>query len=163
MQQHTSVGAECIREIEQRLGSCNFLSMARDIAQGHHERWDGKGYPNGISREEIPFAARVVAIADVYDALASKRVYKDAYPHEKCVQLIAEASGTQFDPELTDAFLKVNGRFREIAARFGDRAPTPTEDHAKGKARTPMRLATDSLITKLLEEDASLLHLVTAP
>lgn len=155
MQQHTGVGAECIREIEQRLGSCNFLSMARDIAQGHHERWDGDGYPNGVAREDIPFAARVVAIADVYDALASKRVYKEAFPHEKCVKLIAEASGTQFDPEITDVFLTVAGKFREIAERFGDLASQSVEDSATGSVRAPVRRATDSLIKSLLEEDAS--------
>ena len=155
MQLHTDVGAECIREIEQRLGSCNFLSMARDIAKCHHERWDGRGYPNGISGEEIPFAARVVALADVYDALASKRVYKDAYSHEKCVELISEGSGTQFDPEITDVFLKIAGQFREISERFQDISSQTTENQTPGNVRVPRRLATDSLIKSLLEEDAS--------
>jgi HD-GYP domain-containing protein (c-di-GMP phosphodiesterase class II) len=153
MQLHTGVGAECIREIEQRLGSCNFLSMARDIAQCHHERWDGQGYPNGVSGEEIPLAARVVAIADVYDALVSKRVYKDSYPHEKCLELIAEGRGAQFDPEITDVFLKVAGQFREIAERFRDNSQ-PTEHGVSESARVPKRLATDSLINSLLEEGA---------
>ena len=163
MQMHTGVGAQCIREIEQRLGNCNFLSMARDIAQCHHERWDGMGYPNKLAGNDIPFAARVVAIADVYDALASKRVYKDAYPHEKCVQLIAESSGTQFDPEITDVFLQVAGRFREIAARFGDAPAETKEVKTTGAARTPIRLATDSMLTSLLEEGASATAMAATP
>jgi putative two-component system response regulator len=162
MQQHTAVGAECIRDIEQRLGSCNFLSMARDIAQGHHERWDGNGYPHGVSGEEIPFAARVVALADVYDALASKRVYKDAFPHEKCVQIITEGSGTQFDPELTDVFLSVAPQFRAIAERFGD-APAPSaEDAAADRPVQPKRRSADPLIKSLLEEDAPAAPLAAA-
>jgi putative two-component system response regulator len=162
MQQHTAVGAECIQDIEQRLGSCNFLSMARDIAQGHHERWDGNGYPHGVSGEEIPFAARVVALADVYDALASKRVYKDAFPHEKCVQIITEGSGTQFDPELTDVFLSVASQFRAIAERFGD-APAPlAEDAAADRPAQAKRRSADPLIKSLLEEDAPAAPLAAA-
>ena len=163
MQQHTDVGAECIREIEQRLGSCNFLSMARDIAQGHHERWDGEGYPNQVSGEQIPFAARIVAIADVYDALASKRVYKDAFPHEKCVELIAEASGTQFDPHITEVFLTVAGQFREIAERFGANTTPAADGKTTGSAAQPVPRPTDSLIKSLLEESAPAAPLATSP
>ena len=161
MQEHTAVGAECIREIEQRLGSCNFLSMARDIAQGHHERWDGQGYPNGVAGEDIPFAARVVAIADVYDALASKRVYKEAFPHEQCVKLIAESSGTQFDPAITDVFLTVARQFREIAARFGDNGAASEEGQDHEHDTAPVRRSTDSLIKSLLEESAPATPLAT--
>lgn len=163
MQEHTAVGAECIREIEQRLGSCNFLSMARGIAQCHHERWDGTGYPRGVSGSQIPLAARIVSIADVYDALASKRVYKDAFPHEKCVALIAEASGTQFDPEITDIFLAVAEQFREISTRFGDNGSQTSDDPIAGTAAAPVRRSPDPLIKSLLEQGAEATELVATP
>ncbi len=98
MQLHTQIGDKCLREIERRLGSTNFLQMAREIVSAHHEWWDGQGYPLGLAGEKIPLSARIVAVADVYDALRCKRVYKPALPHEECVRLIAEAAGTQFDP-----------------------------------------------------------------
>lgn len=120
MQLHSEVGGECIHQIERRLGSSNFLEMAREIALSHHERWDGLGYPSGLAGEAIPLAARIVAIADVYDALASPRVYKPAYPHEKCVEIISQEAGRQFDPDLVEVFLSIEQQFREISARFHD-------------------------------------------
>ncbi|MEX0818780.1 MAG: HD domain-containing phosphohydrolase, partial [Pirellulaceae bacterium] len=150
VQQHTDVGAECIRQIEHRLGSCNFLAMARDIAQCHHERWDGQGYPRGIAKEQIPLAARIVSVADVYDALASKRVYKEAFSHEKCVSIIEASSGTQFDPGIIDVFLQVAPQFQQIARRFGERAEPST---APPTRKPPTRGAADQLITSLLEQD----------
>ena len=120
IQSHTQVGGECIRQIERRLGGSNFLEMAREIALFHHERWNGQGYPVGLAGEEIPLAARVVAIADVYDALRSKRVYKDAKPHDECVQIIREEAGKHFDPSLVDVFLSIQQQFREISHRYGD-------------------------------------------
>ncbi len=98
MHMHAAIGGKCIREIESRLGRSNFLQMAREIAFCHHERWDGRGYPDGLAGEEIPLAARIVAVADVYDALATKRVYKAAFPHGKCVEMIRAEAGKQFDP-----------------------------------------------------------------
>jgi putative two-component system response regulator len=118
MQTHTTLGGECIHQIEQQLGNSNFLAMARQIAFCHHERWDGEGYPVGLWGEEIPLAARIVAIADVYDALSSRRVYKEPYSHEKCVEMIRREAGQQFDPDLVDVFLKIEGQFREISQRF---------------------------------------------
>jgi putative two-component system response regulator len=118
MQTHTTLGGECIHQIEQQMGNSNFLAMARQIAYCHHERWDGDGYPVGLWGEEIPLAARIVAIADVYDALSSRRVYKEPYSHEKCVAMIREESGKQFDPDLVDVFLSIEGQFREISQRF---------------------------------------------
>ena len=120
MQLHSEVGGECIHQIERRLGNSNFLEMAREIALSHHERWDGAGYPAGLAGEAIPLAARIVAIADVYDALVSPRVYKPAYPHEKCVEIIAQEAGRQFDPDLVEVFLSIEHQFREISARFRD-------------------------------------------
>ncbi|MGE3314447.1 MAG: HD-GYP domain-containing protein [Planctomycetaceae bacterium] len=124
MQLHAQVGAECIREIERRLGTSNFLEMAREIAYSHHERWDGAGYPEGISGEAIPLAARIVAIADVYDALAVRRVYKKSIPHEKCVEIIREEAGRQFDPSVVRVFLEIESQFKEIARRHADEPTT---------------------------------------
>ncbi|MCA8991166.1 MAG: HD domain-containing protein [Planctomycetaceae bacterium] len=115
---HTTLGADCIREIERQLGNSEFLHMAKEIALSHHEWWDGNGYPNGMKGEEIPLAARIVAIADVYDALSVHRVYKEAYPHETCVEEIREGAGTHFDPTLVDVFLRIESDFRLIARRF---------------------------------------------
>lgn len=120
MQMHSAIGGKCIREIELRLGKSNFLQMARDIALYHHERWDGSGYPRGLAGEQIPLAARIVAVADVYDALSSKRVYKDAFPHDRCVAMIREGAGTQFDPAVVEALLEVEADFCEIARRWFD-------------------------------------------
>ena len=120
MQMHVAIGGKCIREIESQLGRSNFLQMAREIAFCHHERWDGSGYPKGLAGEEIPLAARIVAVADVYDALATKRVYKAAFPHAKCVEMIRAEAGKQFDPAVVDAFLEVEAEFRAIAQRCRD-------------------------------------------
>jgi response regulator RpfG family c-di-GMP phosphodiesterase len=127
MQLHASVGGECIREIELRLGTSNFLQMAREIAYCHHERWDGQGYPQGLAGEDIPLSARIVAVADVYDALTSRRVYKQAYSHEHCVRVIREEAGRQFYPQVVEAFLKVADEFREIGERYRDDAQPPPE------------------------------------
>jgi response regulator RpfG family c-di-GMP phosphodiesterase len=118
MQAHPLIGGDCLREIEQRLGSSNFLQMAREIALAHHERWDGSGYPHGLRGEEIPLAARIVAIADVYDALSSRRVYKDPRAHDECVEIIRNAAGTQFDPDLVDAWLTIAPKFAEVSQRY---------------------------------------------
>ncbi len=118
MQEHTLVAGACLKEIEQRLGASNFLQTAREIALYHHERWDGNGYPSGLVGEGIPLAARIVTVADVYDALSSKRVYKDAFPHADCVRLIREGAGTQFDPELVDVFLSIEADFAAISQKF---------------------------------------------
>ncbi len=117
---HAEIGSECIHQIERRLGNTDFLSMAHDIALCHHERWDGQGYPQQITELEIPLAARIVAICDVYDALASKRVYKDAVPHIECVIEIEANAGTHFDPHLVDVFLSIHEQFEDIAGRFRD-------------------------------------------
>ena len=118
IQLHATVGGDCIRQIERRLGNSTFLSMAREIALYHHERWDGDGYPHGLKAEDIPLAARIVAIADVYDALSVKRVYKEALPHEVCVDKIRREAGRQFDPDLVDVFLSIEPQIAEIAERL---------------------------------------------
>lgn len=119
MQQHTTIGGSCLLEIERRLENSNFLQMAREIVVSHHERWDGTGYPAGLAGEAIPLAARIAAIADVYDALSSDRVYRAAYPHERCVAMIQREAGRQFDPVLVEVFLTIQHGFREIAHLYG--------------------------------------------
>ncbi len=123
MEAHTAIGARCLQGIERRLGSSNFLQMARQIALAHHERWDGRGYPHRLSGTAIPLAARIVAVADVYDALASSRPYKPAFPHEDCVAIIREGAGKQFDPDLVLVWLSVESRFQDHARRNAGNAP----------------------------------------
>lgn len=121
MKTHTIIGAKTLEDVHSKFGDNSFIRMGKVIARSHHERWDGKGYPDGLSGEHIPLPARIMAIADVYDALSTKRVYKDAYPQEKCVQIIKEGRGTQFDPYIVDAFLKVADEFDAIRKTFTDK------------------------------------------
>jgi len=150
MESHTAIGAECIRQIEQRLGNCNFLQMARQIAMCHHERWDGTGYPSGLAGSDIPLAARIVAIVDVYDALVSKRCYKDAMPHEKCVSIILESAGNHLDPALVDVFRRVEPQFWEIASRYADRKPQAKDPPSV--QRTIDSKDHDKLISSILDQ-----------
>lgn len=120
IQQHTVFGGRCIEQIEARLGTSNFLSMAREIALYHHERWDGTGYPHRLQGTEIPLAARIIAVADVYDALSVRRVYKEPFRHEKCVRIIREGAGTQFDPRIVEVFLQIESEFRRYALEMSD-------------------------------------------
>lgn len=121
MKTHTTLGRDAILAAEKTLGSpTSFLSLARDIAWSHHEKWDGSGYPEGLSGDHIPFAGRLMAIPDVYDALISERVYKRAFSHEEAVSVIAKGSGTQFDPDIASAFLEIADQFNSIALGFSD-------------------------------------------
>ncbi|MDA1013640.1 MAG: HD domain-containing protein [Planctomycetota bacterium] len=120
MQLHTIIGGECIAGIEQRLTGTKFLKLAREVAMFHHEKWDGSGYPSGLSGNDIPLAARIVALADVYDALSVERVYKPAMPHAVCVGIIKADTGAHFDPRIVDAFLKIEDKFETIANQFAD-------------------------------------------
>ncbi|NDV26787.1 HD domain-containing phosphohydrolase [Desulfovibrio sp. JC010] len=120
MKKHSQYGCDALAGAENTLGGNSFLHHAREIAFYHHEKWDGTGYPKGTSGEDIPLSARIMAIADVYDALISKRVYKDPFPHSKAVKIIAEGRGTHFDPRLTDIFLDIQEEFRGIALEFAD-------------------------------------------
>ena len=121
MKRHTEYGRDAIIAAEQSLaGEDTFLSLAKEIAFGHHEKWDGSGYPQGLSGDAIPLSARLMALADVYDALISKRVYKPAFSHEKARGIILEGRGTHFDPQIVDAFLAVEDEVRRIAAQLAD-------------------------------------------
>lgn len=114
MKYHTTYGADTLSEVHKKFGTNDFIEMGVYIARYHHERWDGSGYPENLQGEDIPLCARIMAIADVYDALASRRVYKDAFPHEKCVDIMKEGRGTQFDPYILDAFMTINQEFKKI-------------------------------------------------
>jgi putative two-component system response regulator len=120
MQGHVDYGYEAIVRAEEKLGKTTFLHHAKDIVYTHHEKWDGSGYPRGIHGEEIPISGRMMAIADVYDALISERVYKPAFPHEKAVEYITQQRGKHFDPELVDVFIELEQQFRDIARQFTD-------------------------------------------
>jgi putative two-component system response regulator len=120
MKKHTVYGRDALLAAGAQLGENSFLRFAREIAYSHHERWDGTGYPEGLSGEEIPISGRLMALADVYDALISKRVYKRPFPHAKAVEIIEGDKGKQFDPDVVDAFLNLEDKFRTIALRFAD-------------------------------------------
>jgi putative two-component system response regulator len=111
MKQHTSIGANTLEEVYQKYPSNYFVKIGIEIAESHHEKWDGSGYPKGLKGEEIPLSARIMALADVYDALRSKRVYKEAYSNEKTREIIAQGSGKHFDSFVVDAFLEMEQEF----------------------------------------------------
>ncbi|GAB2176777.1 response regulator [Dongia sp. agr-C8] len=121
MKTHTTLGRDAIEQAERQLGTpVEFLKLAKEIAYSHQEKWDGSGYPEGLSGDGIPVSARLMAVADVYDALISRRVYKPAFTHERAVELIAEGRGKHFDPDVTDAFMEIREEFRTIAKKFAD-------------------------------------------
>jgi len=121
MKSHTTLGLETIAAAEKLLDApSSFLSVARQIAFCHHEKWDGSGYPHGLAGEAIPLPARLMAVADVYDALISRRIYKEPFPHERAVAMIEAGSGSHFDPTVVRAFLSEAETFRAIAQRFRD-------------------------------------------
>lgn len=120
MKNHPQIGADALSAAEQQLGSNSFLVVAKEIALTHHEKWDGSGYPNRLVGEEIPLSGRLMAVADVYDALISKRVYKPAFSHQKAREIIVEGAGTHFDPLVVDAFIAIETQFEHIAATHTD-------------------------------------------
>jgi putative two-component system response regulator len=121
MKTHAALGREAIEQAEQQLGTpVEFLRFAKEIAAYHHEKWDGSGYPERLAGDAIPVAARLMAVADVYDALISRRVYKPPFGHDKAVALITEGRGKHFDPDIIDAFLAILGEFQDIARRYAD-------------------------------------------
>lgn len=121
MKTHTTLGRDAIQDAEDQLSiQVGFLSLAKEIALYHQEKWDGSGYPTGIRGDDIPISARLMAVADVYDALISRRVYKEAMSHEKAVSIIREGSGSHFDADIVDAFLTLQDKFQAVAAHFAD-------------------------------------------
>jgi len=121
MKTHTTLGRDAIQHAEDQLGMpVEFLQYAKEIAYGHQEKWDGSGYPQGLAGEAIPLSARIMAVADVYDALISRRVYKEGMPHAKAVDIMREGRGSHFDPDILDAFLGMLDEFQRIAQKFAD-------------------------------------------
>jgi len=121
MKGHSVLGYEAIDHAEKRLGlDVEFLMMAKEIAHCHHEKWDGSGYPQGIGGDDIPLSARIMAVADVYDALICRRVYKAPMPHEQAIAIIQNGAGSHFDPDIVDAFMDINEHLRAIAEQFAD-------------------------------------------
>jgi len=129
MRKHPAIGRDVIARVQERVGGdAAFLQLAHDIVYSHQERWDGGGYPQGLQGEAIPVAARLVALADLYDTLASQRPHSPPTPHDEVVTIIRAASGTHFDPVVVDAFMAAQDEFRRIAARYADSA-TEVEAH----------------------------------
>jgi putative two-component system response regulator len=113
MKRHSALGARIIEKIEANTSESDFLNHSKIFALTHHEKWDGSGYPDGLRGEEIPLQGRLMAIADVYDALISERPYKKAFSHEEASGIIIEGRGTHFDPVLIDVFQEVKDQFRQ--------------------------------------------------
>jgi putative two-component system response regulator len=121
MKTHTTLGRDAIVMAERQLGvPVEFLRFAKEIAYFHQEKWDGTGYPEGRSGEDIPLSARLMAVADVYDALRSRRVYKPAMPHAEAAAILRQGRGQHFDPDLIDAFCALEKEFQQIAMRYHD-------------------------------------------
>ncbi|MFP4173362.1 MAG: HD domain-containing phosphohydrolase [Candidatus Hydrogenedentota bacterium] len=120
MKLHAVIGGDTLKAADIEAGKDSFLSMGRDIAYYHHEKWNGKGYPSGLKGTEIPLAARIVALCDTYDALTSRRPYKEAFTHEFAKEIIVPERGEQFDPAIVDAFLAVEHRFHAIQQALRD-------------------------------------------
>ena len=121
MKTHTTLGRDAIAHAEAALGlEVAFLTMAKEIAYSHQEKWDGSGYPEGLAGDKIPIPARLMAVADVYDALISRRVYKEPMPHADAVEIIRRASGQHFDPDVVEAFLQIHQQFYAIALTYID-------------------------------------------
>jgi putative two-component system response regulator len=136
MKAHPLIGAQAItRAMERALagsdevlgnladGAFAFMETAREIALGHHEKWDGSGYPAGLKGDEIPISARLMALADVFDALLSRRIYKPSMSFDEVSRIIVAERGRHFDPVIVDAFLALRPRFAEVARRLADAEP----------------------------------------
>ncbi|NGZ27118.1 MAG: two-component system response regulator [Magnetococcales bacterium] len=120
MKKHSVYGWNALRAALAEMGENSFLRIAAEIAYTHHEKWDGSGYPRGIAGDAIPVSGRLMALADVYDALISRRLYKPAMPHEKAMSIIIEGRGNHFDPDVVDAFLARQDEFYAIAKEYID-------------------------------------------
>ena len=121
MRTHTTLGHAAIERAEKTLGRASpLLNMAKELVLSHQEKWDGSGYPQALAGTDIPVSARLVAIADVYDALITSKVYKAGVPHDKAVQIIFSERGAHFDPDMVDAFVEIQDSFADIAKRYAD-------------------------------------------
>jgi len=128
MKKHTIYGGESLMVGIKELGEDSFLTLAKEIALTHHEKWDGTGYPRGLSKAEIPISGRLMALSDVYDALISKRVYKSAFTHDEAKKIILEGRGTHFDPDIVDAFIIREAEFIKIMREYRDNEATDKKE-----------------------------------
>jgi response regulator RpfG family c-di-GMP phosphodiesterase len=120
MKTHAQIGGDTLRTVYEQYPSQSFIKCGMEIAYGHHEKWNGSGYPCGLQGESIPLAARILALVDVYDALTCRRVYKPPFPHEQAKAIIIEGHGSHFDPDIVAAFLNNEAAFHSIAEQFAD-------------------------------------------
>ena len=123
MQKHTTLGSKIIDRAIDMVPDSVYLKEAKNLSEYHHEKWNGKGYPYGISGEEIPLSARIMAVADVFDALVSRRSYKEPFSFEKAMDIIRTDAGTHFDPLVAEAFLGAEEEVRKVAESFGQAEP----------------------------------------
>ncbi len=123
MKTHTVKGANTLLGVWKKYPDNKFLELGISIARHHHERWNGTGYPDGLAGEEIPLAARIMTLVDVYDAVRSKRVYKEPIPHKEAVEIIKEGRGTIFDPEIVDVFMGIEDQFEKTYEKYSTKAP----------------------------------------
>ncbi len=138
MKRHPALGRDAIMAAEKQLDTpVSFLRHAREIAYCHHEKWDGSGYPQGLAGDTIPVSARLMALADVFDALISRRVYKPPFDMEKSVEIIRQGRGSHFDPDVVDAFLDNLQTFRDIADRYADSEETLEETRSRTEKDYP--------------------------
>lgn len=117
MKTHSQKGAEIIEETFKTMGNDEYGKIAYQVARYHHEKWNGKGYPDGLTHEEIPLCARIMAVADVFDAVSAKRCYRDALPLDTCFGIIEEGSGEDFDPLVAEVFLGMKEEVAEIVGK----------------------------------------------
>ncbi|HEX8341847.1 MAG TPA: HD domain-containing phosphohydrolase [Tepidisphaeraceae bacterium] len=127
MQRHTEIGAAALASVETDHSRCQFLQMGREIALSHHERWDGRGYPRGLAGENIPLSARIVSVADVYDALTSQRSYKPAFTHDAAMRSVIENAGTQFDPLVVEAMAAIESSIDRYRKQEADVMAPPSQ------------------------------------
>lgn len=135
MKKHTIYGGEIIERAQKELGEESFLKMSWEITMTHHEKWDGTGYPRGLHKEQIPISGRIVALADVYDALRSKRIYKPEMSHEAALEIILQGRARHFDPDVVDAFMELNDQFQYISMKDADTYAELYEKEANFKVR----------------------------
>jgi adenylate cyclase len=140
MHAHAEFGRRIISSMAEHIDGDNFLLIAADIAGTHHEKWDGTGYPDGLSGQDIPLSGRIMAVADIYDALISRRCYKDPYPHARAMAMLHELRGTTFDPAVLDAFCAIEAEILQIAAHFRDDEEQALANQASSVAKSPLPL-----------------------
>ena len=137
MKTHPALGRDAIEHAEKQLGmTVDFLACAKEIAYSHQEKWDGSGYPEGLAGTDIPLSARLMALADVYDALISRRVYKAPMSHAAATEIILAGLGSHFDPDVVNAFLAIQDEFQSIAQRFADSEQDRERELARLEAET---------------------------